>query len=54
MDHDHFIVKPTHHDNDLDEWEMEETGESTRNIFDVLLNDEEVELFCIDILLKES
>ena len=46
MDHDqleHFIIKTTHHDNDLgDESEMEETGESTWNIFDVL-NDEEVE-----------
>ena len=46
MDHDqleHFIIKPTHHDNDLDdEWEMEETAGSSRNIFDVL-NDEEVE-----------
>ena len=40
---EYFIIKPTHHDNDLDnEWEMEETGESIQNIFDVL-NDEEVE-----------
>ena len=38
-----FIIKPTDHDNELDdEWEMEVTGERTRNIFDVL-NDEEVE-----------
>ena len=38
LDHDqleHFIIKPTNHENDLgDESEMEETGESTRNIYD--------------------
>ena len=40
---EYFIIKPTDHDNDLDdEWEMEETGEITGNIF-YLLNDEEVE-----------
>ena len=36
------IIKPTDHINDLDdEWEMEDTSESIRNIFDVL-NDEDV------------
>ena len=40
---EYFIIEPTDHINDLDDdWEMEETGESTRNSFDVL-NDEEVE-----------
>ena len=40
---EYFIVKPTDLDNDLDdEWEMEEAGESIRNIFDVM-NDEDVE-----------
>ena len=30
---EYFIIKSIDHDNDLDdEWEMEETGESTRNI----------------------
>ena len=40
---EYFIIKPTDYDNHLDnEWKMEETRESTQNIFDVL-NDEEVE-----------
>ena len=40
---EYFIIQPTDHINDLDdEREMEETRESTRNIFDVL-NDKEVE-----------
>ena len=53
---EYFIIEPADHINDLDdEWEMGDTSESTRNIFDVL-NDEEVELIvvCIYILLKES
>ena len=40
---EYFIIEPTDHINDLDdEWEIEETRESTRKCFDVL-NDEEME-----------